>query len=194
MLINPPTCWGRKSGNCVVRRNPPKLSSVRASILYRPNKWLALNCSVISRYKPFFLCRNFKEKGTCLYGDLCQFAHGRHELRVRYSCTKSINRLYSGPCFFVTELFLKACTGGGGGGGCQDCIARMTNCTVCSIGINRGVQSCTVQVPGQQVHRLCPFTCLPILNYTARCSLPRSNVCKSLVSMKIDFLSFHPDY
>jgi len=26
-------------------------------------------------------CRNFKEKGTCLYGDLCQFAHGRHELR-----------------------------------------------------------------------------------------------------------------
>ena len=28
------------------------------------------------------ICRNFKEKGTCLYGDLCQFAHGKHELRV----------------------------------------------------------------------------------------------------------------
>jgi len=27
------------------------------------------------------VCRNFKEKGTCLYGDLCQFAHGKHELR-----------------------------------------------------------------------------------------------------------------
>lgn len=27
------------------------------------------------------ICRNFKEKGTCLYGDLCQFAHGKHELR-----------------------------------------------------------------------------------------------------------------
>jgi len=27
------------------------------------------------------ICRNFKEKATCLYGDLCQFAHGRHELR-----------------------------------------------------------------------------------------------------------------
>jgi hypothetical protein len=50
MLINPPTCWGRKSGNRDVRRNPPKpicLSSVRASNLYKPNKWLALNCSVI---------------------------------------------------------------------------------------------------------------------------------------------------
>jgi len=27
------------------------------------------------------ICRNFKEKGTCLYGELCQFAHGKHELR-----------------------------------------------------------------------------------------------------------------
>ena len=33
------------------------------------------------RFKTEF-CRNFKEKGTCLYGDLCQFAHGKHELRV----------------------------------------------------------------------------------------------------------------
>ena len=23
------------------------------------------------------ICRNFKEKGHCLYGDLCQFAHGK---------------------------------------------------------------------------------------------------------------------
>jgi len=27
------------------------------------------------------ICRNFKEKGSCLYGELCQFAHGKHELR-----------------------------------------------------------------------------------------------------------------
>merc|ERR1711881_788583 len=27
------------------------------------------------------ICRNFKEKGNCLYGELCQFAHGKHELR-----------------------------------------------------------------------------------------------------------------
>lgn len=32
------------------------------------------------RFKTEF-CRNYKEKGTCLYGELCQFAHGRHELR-----------------------------------------------------------------------------------------------------------------
>jgi len=38
------------------------------------------------------ICRNFKEKGTCLYGDLCQFAHGSHELRpdvVRHSKYKT---------------------------------------------------------------------------------------------------------
>ena len=38
------------------------------------------------------ICRNFKEKGTCLYGDLCQFAHGKHELRgdvVRHSKYKT---------------------------------------------------------------------------------------------------------
>jgi len=29
------------------------------------------------------ICRNYKEKGTCLYGDLCQFAHGRDELRMK---------------------------------------------------------------------------------------------------------------
>jgi len=27
------------------------------------------------------ICRNFKEKGTCLYGELCQFAHGKHEVQ-----------------------------------------------------------------------------------------------------------------
>jgi len=27
------------------------------------------------------ICRNFKEKGHCLYGDLCQFAHGKDEMR-----------------------------------------------------------------------------------------------------------------
>ena len=38
------------------------------------------------------ICRNFKEKGTCLYGELCQFAHGKHELRkdvVRHSKYKT---------------------------------------------------------------------------------------------------------
>jgi len=38
-------------------------------------------------------CRNYREKGTCLYGDLCQFAHGRVELRqqdvVRHSKYKT---------------------------------------------------------------------------------------------------------
>ena len=36
------------------------------------------------------ICRNFKEKGTCLYGELCQFAHGKHELRVSSSVRRDI--------------------------------------------------------------------------------------------------------
>jgi len=47
--------------------------------------------SVNPRFKTE-ICRNFKEKGTCLYGDLCQFAHGNHELRkdvVRHSKYKT---------------------------------------------------------------------------------------------------------
>jgi len=33
-----------------------------------------------SRFKTE-ICRNFQEKGRCLYGDLCQFAHGNNEMR-----------------------------------------------------------------------------------------------------------------
>ena len=32
------------------------------------------------RYKTE-ICRNFKERSKCIYGDKCQFAHGRRELR-----------------------------------------------------------------------------------------------------------------
>ena len=31
------------------------------------------------------ICRNFKDKGTCHYNDLCQFAHGNHDLRVSFT-------------------------------------------------------------------------------------------------------------
>ena len=37
----------------------------------------------LSRFKTE-ICRNYKEKGSCLYADLCQFAHGKHELRVSF--------------------------------------------------------------------------------------------------------------
>uniref|UniRef100_F6YB59 C3H1-type domain-containing protein n=1 Tax=Ciona intestinalis TaxID=7719 RepID=F6YB59_CIOIN len=36
--------------------------------------------SATSRYKTE-LCRPFEENGKCKYGDKCQFAHGKHELR-----------------------------------------------------------------------------------------------------------------
>ena len=40
--------------------------------------WAPLCCTALHCTA---LHRNFKEKGTCLYGDLCQFAYGKHELR-----------------------------------------------------------------------------------------------------------------
>ena len=30
--------------------------------------------------KKYEMCKNFKEKGVCKYGDKCLFAHGEHEL------------------------------------------------------------------------------------------------------------------
>jgi hypothetical protein len=31
------------------------------------------------------MCKNFREKGACKYGDRCLFAHGDHELTKRGS-------------------------------------------------------------------------------------------------------------
>jgi len=39
------------------------------------------------RYKTE-MCRNFKERSKCVYGDQCQFAHGRRELREVVRNTK----------------------------------------------------------------------------------------------------------
>jgi len=50
-----------------------------ASFTYGQDLTMA-NSTANPRFKTE-ICRNFKEKGTCLYGDLCQFAHGKHELR-----------------------------------------------------------------------------------------------------------------
>ncbi len=39
------------------------------------------------RFKTEF-CRNFREKGECIYGNQCQFAHGKAELRVGHFIIK----------------------------------------------------------------------------------------------------------
>ena len=72
-----------------------------------------------SSLDPYFkaeVCRNFKEKGTCLYGDLCQFAHGKHELRsdvmrhIKYK-TKLCQKYwiagycaYGPRCYFIRQV------------------------------------------------------------------------------------------
>ena len=64
---------------------PPGGSSTNSNPRY-----VKCSCPYVARNDPSLhlcrfkteICRNFKEKGTCLYGELCQFAHGKHELRV----------------------------------------------------------------------------------------------------------------
>jgi hypothetical protein len=53
-------------------------SSVAQSIISSAPK------SGIVRLK-YEMCKNFREKGTCKYGDRCLFAHGDHELTKRGS-------------------------------------------------------------------------------------------------------------
>lgn len=75
------------------------LDNVQQSTNVEPVYWNVWNEDLVNQnYRsanPRFkteICRNFKEKGTCLYGDLCQFAHGKHELRrdlVRHSKYKT---------------------------------------------------------------------------------------------------------
>ena len=39
------------------------------------------------------MCKNFREKGVCKYGDKCLFAHGEHELykvEVQASTTEPV--------------------------------------------------------------------------------------------------------
>ena len=35
--------------------------------------------------KKYEMCKNWKEKGTCKYGDKCLFAHGEQELSRKSS-------------------------------------------------------------------------------------------------------------
>ncbi|KAI5699376.1 hypothetical protein M8J76_007514 [Diaphorina citri] len=49
--------------------------------------------NIYCRYKTE-LCRPFKEKGECKYGNKCQFAHGAHELR----CTLRHPKYKTEPC------------------------------------------------------------------------------------------------
>merc|ERR1719319_446080 len=50
------------------------------------------------------ICRNYNENGTCQYGDHCQFAHGRDELRIPVVKEKKV--VTSRPVFklFINKL------------------------------------------------------------------------------------------
>lgn len=40
--------------------------------------------------KKYEMCKNFKEKGVCKYGEKCLFAHGEHELSRRETEVKKV--------------------------------------------------------------------------------------------------------
>ncbi len=51
--------------------------------------------SIIRR--KYEMCKNWREKGTCRYGDKCLFAHGEHELSRRQSAESSTENKQESP-------------------------------------------------------------------------------------------------
>ena len=43
--------------------------------------------------KKYEMCKNFKEKGICKYGEKCLFAHGEHELSRRETEIKKVEAI-----------------------------------------------------------------------------------------------------
>lgn len=58
------------------------VASKSTSILAQPDTSSTLVAPVLIR-KKYEMCKNFREKGACRYGDKCLFAHGEHELTRR---------------------------------------------------------------------------------------------------------------
>lgn len=52
------------------------------------------------------MCKNFKEKGICKYGDRCLFAHGDHELIKRGSPKETV-KTKAEDLTTVQELVIK---------------------------------------------------------------------------------------
>ncbi len=43
------------------------------------------------------MCKNWREKGSCRYGDKCLFAHGEHELSRKQSTENSTDNKDESP-------------------------------------------------------------------------------------------------
>jgi len=61
------------------------------------------------------LCRNFKNSGTCRYGDRCQFAHGSLDTKhmaksKKYKTKQCINFFSSGICYYGSMCQFNHCT------------------------------------------------------------------------------------
>jgi hypothetical protein len=76
--VTPSLGWDNKLDLDLSRQLAAKLLMVSPDSEERDDEDLSSN----PRFKTE-ICRNYKEKGSCLYGDLCQFAHGREELRMK---------------------------------------------------------------------------------------------------------------
>jgi len=89
-----PSDWDYESAHKVAEKllsldlsNENSAHDYKAYSSQQPN----INPNTNPRFKTEF-CRNFREKGACVYGENCQFAHGKTELRhdvVRHSKYKT---------------------------------------------------------------------------------------------------------
>jgi len=75
--IPPPPMWDDNTWDLELSQ---QLAAKLLLIEQQPEVQVEKSPPVNPRFKTE-ICRNFKEKGSCLYGDQCQFAHGKNELR-----------------------------------------------------------------------------------------------------------------
>ena len=50
------------------------------------------------------MCKNWKEKGSCKYGDKCLFAHGEHELSKREVVTSPLKEVLTQESETTSQL------------------------------------------------------------------------------------------
>jgi hypothetical protein len=60
--------------------------------------------------KKYEMCKNFKEKGICKYGEKCLFAHGEHELSRREAEIKKVEIIEKENMTVVVEEPIKLST------------------------------------------------------------------------------------
>ena len=81
VLSSPPQTLGEEHSRQILALNEDRKDSPTPQQQQQPGGGLPTQKTNTSRYKTE-LCRPFQEYGACKYGEKCQFAHGKSELRA----------------------------------------------------------------------------------------------------------------